>query len=177
MNVVTEYQEVTQLRTKPYDREKAVSYAHTWAFGRNPRYYDFTELGGDCTNFTSQALYAGAGVMNPTPTYGWYYYGLNNRAPAWTSVEYLYRFLVNNRGVGPVAVETDMSQIQPGDIVQISFDGNVFRHSPMIVAVGDPPDPTNILVAAHTYDVDYRPLSDYQYQKLRFLHITHVNVW
>ncbi|HML38680.1 MAG TPA: amidase domain-containing protein [Bacillota bacterium] len=165
------------MRTKPYDREAAVSYAHTWAFGRNPRYYDFEALGGDCTNFTSQALYAGSGVMNPTPTFGWYYYSLNNRAPAWTGVEYLYQFLVNNRGVGPVAVETDMSQIEPGDIVQISFDGNEFRHSPMIVAVGDPPDPSNILVAAHTYDVDYRPLSDYDYQKLRFLHITHVNTW
>lgn len=165
------------MRTKPYDREKALAYAHQWAFGRNPRYYDFDRLGGDCTNFTSQALYAGSGVMNPTPTFGWYYYSLNNRAPAWTGVEYLYRFLVNNKGVGPVAVETDMYGVEPGDIVQISFDGRVFAHSPMIVAVGDPPDPSNILVAAHTYDADYRPLNTYEYAKLRFLHITHVNVW
>jgi len=165
------------MRTKPYDREKALAYAHRWAFGRNPRYYDFERLGGDCTNYTSQVLYAGSGVMNPTPTFGWYYYSLNNRAPAWTGVEYLYRFLVNNKGVGPVAVETDMYGVVPGDIVQISFDGNVFAHSPVIVAVGDPPDPSNILVAAHSYDADYRPLDTYDYKKLRFLHITHVNVW
>lgn len=165
------------MRTKPYDRAKAVAYAHQWAFGRNPRYYNFDNLGGDCTNFVSQAIYAGSGIMNPKPTFGWYYYSLNNRAPAWTGVEFLYRFLVNNRGVGPVAVETDISQVEPGDLVQISFDGRAFQHSPMIVSVGEPPSPSNILIAAHTYDSDNRPLDTYQYARLRFLHITHVNIW
>lgn len=165
------------MRTKPYDRQAAVDYAHTWAYSRNPRYYDFSELGGDCANFTSQAIYAGAGVMNPKPTFGWYYYDLNHRSPAWSGVEFLYRFLVNNKGPGPVAVEVDMSQIQPGDIVQLSFDGRSFAHSPLVVAVGDPPAPDNILLAAHSYDTDYRPLDTYPYVLARFLHITHVNLW
>ena len=51
----------------PYDREAAVRYAHRWAYGRNPRFYNFDELGGDCTNFASQYLYAGTGIMNYTP--------------------------------------------------------------------------------------------------------------
>ncbi len=34
-----------------YDREKAVAYAREWAFSRNPEYYIFDEIGGDCTNF------------------------------------------------------------------------------------------------------------------------------
>lgn len=165
------------MRTKEYDRAKAVAYAHQWALGRNPRYYDFERLGGDCTNFASQALYAGAGIMNFTPTFGWYYHSLNSRAPAWTGVEYLYRFLVKNQSVGPVAVETDISQVKPGDIVQLSFDGETFSHSPVIVSVGDPPSLSNILVAAHSYDVDNHPLSEYLFVRLRFLHITHVNVW
>ena len=38
----------------PYDRARAVRYAHRWAYGRNPRFYDYEELGGDCTNFASQ---------------------------------------------------------------------------------------------------------------------------
>lgn len=29
--------------------------------GRSPAYYDFSRIGGDCTNFASQGLYAGAG--------------------------------------------------------------------------------------------------------------------
>ncbi len=165
------------MRTKEYHRENAVAYAHKWALGRNPKFYDFEQLGGDCTNFASQVLYAGAGVMNFTPTYGWYYRSLNSRAPAWTSVEYLYRFLTGDRGVGPVAVETDITQVEPGDIVQLSFDGVTFAHSPVIVSVGEPPSLSNILVAAHSYDVDNHPLDSYQFMRLRFLHITHVNVW
>ena len=55
----------------PYRRDLAVAYAHRWAYGRNPAYFDYEELGGDCTNYASQCLFAGVGVMNYTPTYGW----------------------------------------------------------------------------------------------------------
>ena len=40
------------------DAEKAVRYAGKWAYGRNPAYFDFDGLGGDCTNFISQCIYA-----------------------------------------------------------------------------------------------------------------------
>ena len=43
-----------------YNRAAAVAYAHAWAYRRNPRYYNYEELGGDCTNFASQCLYAGS---------------------------------------------------------------------------------------------------------------------
>lgn len=165
------------MNTKPYDRPKAVEYAHKWAFGRNPMYYNFDGIGGDCTNFASQCIHAGGGIMNPTPTFGWYYYSPGSRAPAWSGVEYLYRFLVRNRSVGPYAVERDLSETELGDIVQISFDGAVFEHSPVVVSVGSPPTPSNILIAAHTYDADNRPLSSYAYKRLRLLHISHINAW
>lgn len=160
-----------------YNRERAVSYAHQWAFGRNPHYYNFDKIGGDCTNFASQALYAGAGIMNPKPTMGWYYYSINSRAPAWTSVQFLYKFLIKNLGIGPVAIEVQPSEIEPGDIVQLSFDGVSFSHSPVVVSVGTTPNPSNILVAAHTFDADNRPLNTYEYVTARYLHITHVNTW
>ncbi|MDD3141816.1 MAG: amidase domain-containing protein [Lachnospiraceae bacterium] len=165
------------MRKTHYDREKAVAYAHKWAYGRNPQYYNFDGLGGDCTNFASQVLYAGSGVMNPKPTFGWYYYSLNNRAPAWTGVEFLHNFLMKNQGIGPVGVVADISRVEPGDIVQLSFDGMEFSHSPVVVSVGVAPSPSNILVAAHTLDADNRPLNTYQYVSLRYLHITHVNTW
>ena len=57
----------------PYNRRAAVAYAHKWAYTRNPAFYDFSEIGGDCTNFASQCLYAGTGIMNFTPDFGWYY--------------------------------------------------------------------------------------------------------
>lgn len=36
-----------------YNREKAVEYAQKWALSRNPQFYDFDSLGGDCTNVGS----------------------------------------------------------------------------------------------------------------------------
>ena len=76
-----------------YDRKAAVLYAHQWAYGRNPRFYDYENLGGDCTNFTSQCIYAGSGIMNFTPTFGWYYIDANQKAPAWTGAPYPWNFL------------------------------------------------------------------------------------
>lgn len=157
----------------PYDRAAAVSYAHQWAYGRNPAFYDYEKLGGDCTNFASQCVYAGSGVMNYTPTYGWYYINANDKAPAWTGVEYFYRFITRTQpSQGPVAQETDIRMVQPGDVVQISFDGSRFSHTPVVVAAPlTPTEPSQILIAAHSYDADNRPLSTYEYKKLRFLHI------
>ena len=155
-----------------YNREKAVEYAHKWAFSRNPMYYDFQNIGGDCTNFASQVIYAGYGVMNYTPTFGWYYISINNRAPSWTGVNELYNFLINNKGLGPKAQLTTLSEIEPGDIIQLSFNINSdsFDHSPVVVDKGLG-TPSTILLAAHTNDSDYRPLSTYSFQKLRPLKI------
>lgn len=159
------------MRTVDYDREKAVAYAHRWAFDRNPNYLDFENLGGDCTNFASQSLFAGAGQMNYKPVFGWFYIDSRRRTASWTGVEFLRNFLVDNTGEGPFAEETDVSQIKPGDIVQLSFDGMIFRHSPVVVQTSATPEIGNILIAAHTFDADNRPLSSYSYRKIRFLHI------
>lgn len=156
----------------PYDREAAVAYAHKWAFGRNPLYYDYEELGGDCTNFASQCLYAGTGIMNFTPTYGWYYIDANQKSPAWTGVIYFRNFLRREEpSPGPFAIETDLDQLLPGDFIQFNFKGEVFSHTPIVVRVGNPATPENVLLAAHSYDADYRPLNTYVYQNIRFLHI------
>lgn len=158
-----------------YDRAAAVAYAHKWAYRRNPLYYDFSDLGGNCTNFASQCLYAGSRVMNFTPTFGWYYISLNSRAPAWTGVNELYRFLVNNTGAGPQAVETGLDEVDIGDIIQLRLrrgDG-AFDHSPVVVDRGQN-TPDTILVAANSNDADYRPLSTYNYYGLRVLHIVNV---
>lgn len=87
------------MRIIDYDRTKAVAYAEQWAYSRNPAYYSFNAIGGDCTNFISQCIYAGSGVMNYSNTNGWYYRNVNDRSPSWTGVEFLYNFLVNNNGV------------------------------------------------------------------------------
>lgn len=159
-----------------YDRAAAVSYATEWAYRRNPNYYDFSKIGGDCTNFASQCIFAGSGIMNHTPTFGWYYYSLQNRAPAWTSVRYLYQFLTTNSGQGPYASEVGVSAVEPGDLVQIRFQGSEeFNHTPVIQRIDGEAAIPHILVAAHSFDASFRPLSSYRnVAEFRFLHIQQV---
>lgn len=157
-----------------YNRAAAREYADEWAYRRNPRFFDFSEIGGDCTNFASQVLYAGSGVMNYTPVYGWYYISTNDRTASWTGVNELYRFLVNNKGAGPQARVVGLNEIDIGDIIQLRFSGTGrFDHSPVVMDVGMR-TPDTILLAAHTNDANCRPLSTYPYNALRPLHIFNV---
>lgn len=160
-----------KLITEEYNRDVAVGYAHEWALKRNPKFYNFDEIGGDCTSFASQCLYAGTGAMNFTPVYGWFYFNINNRAPAWSSVKYLYNFLLGNKAAGPFGREVGFDEVQKDDLVQLIINQPDFQHTPVITSVGKFPDPNNILVAAHSYDCDDKRLSDYDYKAIRFIHI------
>lgn len=156
-----------------YNRRAVVRYAQRWAYGRNPAFYDYEEVGGDCTNFASQCVYAGSGVMNFTPDLGWYYIDANQKAPAWTGVEYFWNFMTRTGiSLGPVGVSCDLEDLRPGDLVQLSFNGEAFQHTPVVVAIRRPiRDLSDVLIAAHSYDADNRPLDTYTFQKIRFLHI------
>ena len=160
------------MQKRSYNRDAAVSYARKWAYSRNRLYFDFEKIGGDCTNFASQCIYAGSKIMNYTPVTGWYYRSVSDRSASWTGVEYLFKFLTNNKSVGPYARIVSRNEVLPGDIVQLGSYRGGFYHSPVIVAV----EPT-ILMAAHTYDVLDRPLDSYEYEMARFLHIDGVRVW
>lgn len=150
-----------------YDRNAAYEYAKKWAFKRNPEFYDFSKIGGDCTNFASQCIFAGAGVMNYTPVFGWYYKSANDRTASWTGVQYLYNFLVNNEGEGPFAEEVSLDKLEVGDIVQLGTETNDFYHSPVVVGFSR----GQILVAAHSYDAFNKPLYSYNFAKARGIHI------
>ena len=154
-----------------YNRNKAVAYANKWAYGRNPKYYDFSSLGGDCTNFISQCLYSGSGIMNYTKTFGWYYNSIQDRTPSWSGVEFLYNFLVKNKTRGVFAKEIDIGEIMIGDIIQLGRTNNEYYHSLIVTQTGDNPDYSNILVNTHTFDASKRHLDTYVYDKIRFLHI------
>jgi hypothetical protein len=152
-----------------YDRAAAVAYAEKWALGRNPAYYNFDDLGGDCTNFISQCLYAGSGVMNFTPVMGWYYIDLSDRTPSWSGVPYLYDFLIANQGPGPYAELIEKEQLQLGDVIQFGNAYGEYYHSVIVVDTEG-----GIFVAAHTYDVRHRNLESYVANRVRYLHIAGV---
>ena len=154
-----------------YNRQRAVEYARLWALRRNPDYYNFDKIGGDCTNFVSQCIFAGSGKMNYERVFGWYYTDLNNRSPSWTGVNFLYKFLVNNKSTGPYAEITDFDGAEIGDIIQLDM-GNGYVHSLIITKK----EPSEVFVAAHTFDCIDRALSDYSYETARFLHIKGVRI-
>lgn len=161
-----------ELRETPYYRDLAVQYADYWAYRRNPEFYAFDEIGGDCTNFVSQAIYYANGVMNFTPTYGWYYLNVNDRAPAWTGVPYLWQFLTTNLGPGPFGHEVPLSGVKPGDVIQMAIGSDEFSHSVIVMSLlSEVPDPDTILIAAHDNNANCRPISTYDYRKIRAIHI------
>ncbi len=156
-----------------YDRAAAVRYAETWASGRNPRFPDFEKMGGDCTNFASQCIYAGCGTMNYSSPAGWYFNSLSDRSASWSGVEFLYAFLVGNQSTGPYAEETEIGALMPGDLVQLGNELGRFYHTPVVLSI----DGGEILVAAHTFDALYRPLSSYSFSKMRCLHLVGTRGW
>ena len=73
-----------------------------------------------------------------------YYIDSNQKAPAWTGVPYFYNFLTRQgRSLGPMGRDSTMEEIRPGDIIQLSFSGEAFQHSPVVVSVGDPITPVS----------------------------------
>lgn len=157
-----------------YNRMQVIEYAKKWAFLRNPNYYNFDNVGGDCTSFASQCIYAGSKKMNYTKELGWYYINGNNKSPSWSGVEYLYQFLVKNKSSGPQAIETTQNNIEIGDIVQLSFDGRQFGHTLVIVAIENKYMLSGIKIASHTFDSFNKAISEYNFQQIRWLHINKV---
>lgn len=154
------------LITYDLDIESELEYARKWAFSRNPDFYSFDDIGGDCTNFVSQCLYAGGAVMNYTTDVGWYYISLLDRAAAWTGVEFFHTFMVNNRSTGPFGFDVPLYDAAVGDVIQLGSDGN-FYHSLLVTALRD----GIIYVAAHDFDAFDRPLPSYTYNEARCIHI------
>lgn len=152
-----------------YNRQKVYEYAQKWAYGRNPKYYNYDKIGGDCTNFVSQCIYSGYSEMNYNKINGWYYINANNKSPSWTGVEFLYDFLINNRGIGPRGIKDEIGNLEIGDIIQLSFDGSAFSHSVIVIQSGD--SVYNTLIASHDKDAFGKRVSDYGYAKFRCVHI------
>jgi hypothetical protein len=154
------------MNTLPYDRLLAIQYAREWALRRNPAYMDFSPYGGDCTSFCSQCLYAGTHVMNFTPDTGWYYLAPGKYAPAWSGVKFFHRFLTQNWGIGPFGRAADLSEVLPGDFIQLG-NGVRFYHTLFVLSN----EGGEITIATHTQDSLDRPLSSYSYVHIRSIHI------
>lgn len=152
---------------KEYVRERAVMYARKYALVRNPLFYSFAGIGGNCTNFVSQCVLAGSCVMNFTPVYGWYYLSTNRRSASWTGVDYFYNFMIYNEGVGPYGRDATVEEAMIGDIIQLQNADGVFYHTLIISKIEN----GEIYICANSNDALDRPLSSYNYASFRVIHI------
>lgn len=152
---------------KEYDRERAVLYARKYALVRNPLFFSFAGIGGNCTNFVSQCVLAGSCVMNYTPIYGWYYLSTNRRSASWTGVQFFYNFMIENIGVGPFGIEVPLEGAQIGDVIQLQNEDGIFYHTIIISEILD----GEIYICANSNDALDKPLSEYNYASLRVIHI------
>ncbi|WP_202127755.1 amidase domain-containing protein [Clostridium sp. C8-1-8] len=153
-----------------YNRSAAINYARKWAYSRNP---DYTNCPADCTNFVSQAVYAGAPKMNIISN--WATTSLI-AGKAWVLVDNFWSFLVNNTGSGPIAMDnTHNLDIDLGDVVQLwNNDEGCYHHT---IIITDMDDYGGLYYCAHTTDRKDYSLDQayaggaYNYDKQRTAHI------
>lgn len=158
---------------KEYNRQAAVEYARRWALGKNPKYYHFGGIGGDCTNFISQCLLAGGAVMNYNRYGGWFYISSSNRSPSWTSVAFLQEFLLDENSIGPKARVCTLKELERGDLIQLRQNPTHFNHSLIVTKI----ERGQIYVCAHSNDALDKPLSSYNFFDMLPLHIEGIKTY
>jgi len=134
------------------DYPNMAAYARTWALGRNPAYRSF---GTDCTNFISQAVYAGGWAM----VSGWYqsndawWYNDLNQSYTWAGAENWYWFAT---GSGRTYVLSNVWYMGIADVLQLDFErDNVINHSMMVTYTTS----DELYLSYHTTDTLNRSLS------------------
>jgi hypothetical protein len=186
--------------THPYNRNSAVAYSRQWATAQrpyNPKYYDFTDFGGDCTNFVNQAIHESSnaemvfGGVHGFGQLGWYFYSNSDYANAWTQVQALFELITQywvwpRPGIddpegpgGPEGCPMDFYQVYEGDLIQYDWtnDGS-WDHSVIIVRSLDLGLNNRFhWVAGHTPDVDDYPYTSFPYPNkvYRFIHIERID--
>lgn len=167
--------ETKAYRTYDFNRSNMVAYANKHAKSYNPSYPNFENMGGDCTNFVSQVLRAGNAPFDTSGSYRWYYYNMNNRAPAWSGAKQLYNYLINNTYIGPQGKKASTNEIiynmRPGDPVFIDFGYNNSIDHAVVITSYSVGAPNLTRIAAHTTDRVNYPLANYK-GRLHYIKLT-----
>lgn len=134
-----------------YNGATAAAYADTYWSNYNSAWPNFARKGGDCTNFVSQALYAGGLTMRTSPTYSgdaaWYMLANHNKwswSNPWVNAEDNSILMLQNEpgvtkvadvyGIAPGQIVAD-GDAQPGDVVLYDWNNDgTFDHENMITA-------------------------------------------
>jgi hypothetical protein len=153
---------------KSFDRQAAARYAIKYALNHNPEWPSDAGLGGDCTNFVSQALYAGGWTMIRRGTIlgserdgGSWYSGRAGSSPrdrsrTWAAAANFAQFLQ----AGGRARRCAISELALADVVQLKRFNTIYH---TVIVTGMLPDSVTKksmpFVTYHSRDVLQRPLS------------------
>lgn len=142
-----------------YDRNAAGNYAYDWALSCNPTYGCIS--GNDCTNFASQALYAG-GWQYKTGYYkdwnNWWWTPDAGATESWTYVPALKQFVYTS---GRGQALSYLSQLLKGDMMQVDFAGNGSWDHTAIVDSRYSSNLGDIYVSYHTTNTRHRSIADF----------------
>ncbi|MDO4198836.1 MAG: amidase domain-containing protein [Erysipelotrichaceae bacterium] len=177
----------TRTFTNSYNRDAAVAYADQYFNTRNPDWYNFDEIGGNCQNYASQAILAGGIPMDYTGAGQWKCYGASStvmpeidnsenasgRTASWVNVNYFYEYAINNTGYGMAAENVlNIFFAEPGDIIQVSYnDANNMAHTTIVSKVVD----GHALVDSNSIDMKDYPIEAYVYPYRRLIKILGYN--
>jgi hypothetical protein len=138
----------------------ACAYAEAFALTPNPKYKNFENIGGDCTNFISQILFAGGLKQNNS----WKPYTM-----PWIRVEDLYLYLTKNKLAIHLPNENSLSR---GCVIQFYTPeiGRYFHNGFITYELQN----NDFLYCCHSYNKLNYPLSQiypHRYPVLRALKI------
>ncbi|AJA47630.1 putative amidase domain-containing protein [Clostridium pasteurianum DSM 525 = ATCC 6013] len=142
----------SKLKNTNYSRENAVNYALKYANTPNSQYKYFPvnyDNGGDCTNFTSQCLFAGGAPMVFTGKNIWWCNSAGCSV-SWSTAHSLYWYLKINTDNNLYGIKgkeaTSTSDLEIGDLIFYRNKNNRITHSAIITSFMD-----NIpLISQHT---------------------------
>jgi hypothetical protein len=128
-------------------KQEIVNYAHLYAGtydshcqcnrSYNSSYRSFSGIGGDCTNFASQALRQGGwkdvskspfdalSQASRADTSSWWYNPIA-QSYSWVGAPQLFEFLKSSSGAHRATREFELSKLEPGDIIQVDFAGDAY---------------------------------------------------
>ena len=157
----------------PYDRAAAYDYLMAYCDERNPRWYAYDDVGGNCMNFGSQVLLAGGIPEDERGDEEWYWDGQNDLDLSWINVGHFYDYCRDNEGYGLVAdTEAGYYTGEVGDVVIVGFAGD-HRHTTVIshVVEDEEGNVVDYLITCNTTNYKDFPVSAYYYTCHRLIKI------
>ena len=81
-----------------------LQHAHQWAYGRNPAFYDYENVGREIRQLRPSQCVFQRQRCDELTFFSWYYIDANQKSPSWTGVPYFWNFMTRQApSVGPVA--------------------------------------------------------------------------